>query len=214
MTEIWFIRHGETDWNRSRRIQGWKDIPLNEAGETQAQRLAERLARDAQDQPFDAIYSSDLQRAHHTARPTAERLALRVRTEPGIRERSYGVSEGLDTLTSEQLAPEARAAWKSRDPDRAIEGGEALGQFRARILSTVEDLATRHEGQRLLVFTHGGVLDILWRRARGLELDVPRDVPLLNVGVNRIAISGKDWRVDSWADVSHMGIATDSDVVP
>jgi probable phosphoglycerate mutase len=214
MTEIWFIRHGETDWNRSRRIQGWKDIPLNKDGEVQAQRLAERLARDAQSQPFDAIYSSDLQRAHHTALAAAERLALRVRTEPGIRERSYGVLEGLDTLTSEQLAPEARAAWKSRDPDRAIEGGEALGQFRARILATVEDLAARHRGERLLVFTHGGVLDILWRRARGLELDVPRDVPLLNAGVNRIVIDGAEWRVDSWADVSHMGIATDSDVVP
>jgi probable phosphoglycerate mutase len=214
MTEIWFIRHGETDWNRTRRIQGWKDIPLNDAGELQAQRLAERLEREAQHQPFNALYSSDLQRAHHTALPVAERLAMRVRTEPGIRERSYGVLEGLDTITSEQLAPEARAAWKSRDPDRAIEGGESLGQFRTRILSTVEDLAVRHRDERVLVFTHGGVLDILWRRAKGLPLDAPRDVPLLNVGINRIVIDGTDWRVDTWADVSHMGMATDSDVVP
>jgi probable phosphoglycerate mutase len=214
MTEIWFIRHGETDWNRTRRIQGWKDIPLNDAGELQAQRLAERLEREAQHQPFNALYSSDLQRAHHTALPVAERLTMRVRTEPGIRERSYGVLEGLDTITSEQLAPEARAAWKSRDPDRAIEGGESLGQFRTRILSTVEDLAVRHRDERVLVFTHGGVLDILWRRAKGLPLDAPRDVPLLNVGINRIVIDGTDWRVDTWADVSHMGMATDSDVVP
>jgi probable phosphoglycerate mutase len=214
MTEIWFIRHGETDWNRTRRIQGWKDIPLNDAGTVQAQRLAERLERDAQNQPFDALYSSDLRRAHHTALPAAERLVMRVRTEPGIRERSYGVLEGLDTITSEQLAPEARAAWKSRDPDRTIEGGESLGQFRTRILSTVEDLAARHQGERVLVFTHGGVLDILWRRAKGLALDVPRDVPLLNVAINRILVDGADWRVDSWADVSHMGMATDSDVVP
>jgi probable phosphoglycerate mutase len=81
-------------------------------------------------------------------------------------------------------------------------------------LSTVEDLAARHQGERVLVFTHGGVLDILWRRAKGLALDVPRDVPLLNVAINRILVDGADWRVDSWADVSHMGMATDSDVVP
>lgn len=115
MTEIWFIRHGETDWNRQRRLQGWQDIPLNEFGRNQAGLLASRLREDARSTPIDAIYSSDLQRAHATATPVSEQLDLRVRVEPGIRERGFGVLEGLDLDRIDVLAPEAAAAWRSRD---------------------------------------------------------------------------------------------------
>ena len=134
MTEIWFIRHGETDWNRQRRLQGWQDIPLNEFGRNQAGLLASRLREDARGTPFDAIYSSDLQRAHATATPVSEQLDLRVRVEPGIRERGFGVLEGLDLERIDVLAPEAAAAWRSRDPLRALDGGETLGQFQSRVI--------------------------------------------------------------------------------
>lgn len=214
MTEIWFIRHGETDWNRARRLQGWKDIALNDTGIEQARLLCERLEIDAGQQPFDAIYSSDLLRAHATAQPIAQQLGLRIRTEPGIRERGYGVLEGLDMATSMEVAPEAHAAWKSRDAHRMLEGGESLGQFQSRVVSTAQDLAKRHEGQRLMVFTHGGVLDILWRRANGIALDAPRGASLQNVSINRIGIDGEDWRILGWGDVAHMALATGDDLVP
>jgi probable phosphoglycerate mutase len=203
MTEIWFIRHGETDWNRAHRLQGWQDIPLNGVGQAQSLRLAERLARDAREHTIDAIYSSDLQRAQATAQPAAERLGMRLRIEPGLRERGFGVLEGLDMHTTQEVAPEAHAAWKSRQADRMLEGGEALGQFRSRILSTVKDIAERHPGQRVLAFTHGGVLDILWRQAYHVALDAPRDAQLLNVSVNRVSIDGQNWQVLEWGDVSH-----------
>ena len=114
MTEIWFIRHGETDWNRQRRLQGWQDIPLNEAGRQQAAQLAARMRDEAVQTRFDALYSSDLQRARDTAQPVAEQLDLRIRTEPGIRERGFGVLEGLDLEHIDTLArrrrPPGRAA--------------------------------------------------------------------------------------------------------
>jgi len=127
MTEIWFIRHGETDWNRQRRLQGWQDIPLNEFGVNQASLLAARLREEARHTPIHAIYSSDLQRAHATAVPVSEQLGLRVRVEPGIRERGFGVLEGLDHDRIDVQAPEAAAAWKSRDPLRPLDGGEQTG---------------------------------------------------------------------------------------
>ena len=214
MTEIWFIRHGETDWNRQRRLQGWQDIPLNEFGRNQAGLLASRLREDARGTPFDAIYSSDLQRAHATATPVSEQLDLRVRVEPGIRERGFGVLEGLDLERIDVLAPEAAAAWRSRDPLRALDGGETLGQFQSRVISTVDDVASRHDGERILMFTHGGVLDIIWRHASGVPLNAPRDAALLNVSINRVGVRGRQWEVLDWGDVGHVSTEVGDDVVP
>ncbi|CAB3674975.1 MAG: histidine phosphatase family protein [Achromobacter pulmonis] len=214
MTEIWFIRHGETDWNRQRRLQGWQDIPLNEFGRNQAGLLASRLREEARSTPIDAIYSSDLQRAHATATPVSEQLDLRVRIEPGIRERGFGVLEGLDLERIDVLAPEAASAWRSRDPLRALDGGETLGQFQSRVISTVDDIAGRHEGERILLFTHGGVLDIIWRHASGVPLNAPRDAALLNVSINRVGVRGRQWQVLDWGDVDHVAAEVGDDVVP
>nr|WP_313657806.1 histidine phosphatase family protein [Achromobacter ruhlandii] len=214
MTEIWFIRHGETDWNRQRRLQGWQDIPLNEFGRNQAGLLASRLREDARNTPIDAIYSSDLLRAHATATPVSEQLDLRVRIEPGIRERGFGVLEGLDLDRIDVLAPEAAAAWRSRDPLRALDGGETLGQFQSRVIATVDDVASRHIGERILMFTHGGVLDIIWRHASGVPLNAPRDAALLNVSINRVGVRGRQWEVLDWGDVGHVDTEVGNDVVP
>jgi len=213
MTEIWFIRHGETDWNLARRLQGWQDTPLNPQGITQAARVAARLREEAEDAPFAAVYSSDLQRAHHTAVPAAEALGLRVRPEPGLRERGFGVLEGLNMDELDTLAPQAAAAWKSRDPLRALEGGETLGQFRARVVAAAEDIALRHPGERVLAFTHGGVLDVVWREASGLPLNAPRDALLLNASINRVGLDGGRWHMLAWGDVAHMAERARDDIV-
>ena len=93
MTEVWIVRHGETPWNVERRVQGWEDIPLNGTGVGQAQALGRHLAhlRTAGTE-FDAIYSSDLKRAHQTATIASESLGLEPRLEPGMRERTWRIS--------------------------------------------------------------------------------------------------------------------------
>lgn len=213
MTEFWFIRHGETGWNKQRRLQGWQDTPLNEFGVSQAGLLAKRLEAEARNTRIDAIYSSDLQRCHHTALPASERLGLRVRSEPGLRERGFGVLEGLEMEHLDTLAPQAAAAWKSRDPLRLLEGGETLGQFHARVVATVDDIATRHAGERVLAFTHGGVLDIVWRHARGVPLNAPRDAAMLNASINRVMVADGRWQVLDWGDVAHMAELARDDIV-
>lgn len=212
MTEIWFIRHGETAWNREGRLQGWQDIALNPAGRSQAAQLAARIG--AMDAPFQALYSSDLQRAYTTAEPLSGALGLRIRSEPGLRERCYGVLEGLDPRRIDELAPQAAAARRSRDPYLPIEGGESLGQFQARILATVDDIAQRHAGERVLAVTHGGVMDIIWRRASGAALDAVRPVPLLNASINRVGIEGRAWQVLEWGDIAHLDAESATDIVP
>jgi len=210
-TEIWFIRHGETAWNAQHRLQGWTDIPLNETGRQQAGQLAARLALEVARAPFAALYSSPLRRAVQTARPAAERLGLAIQSEPGLRERGFGVLEGLAYEDMARLAPKATAVWRRRDPDEPLEGGESLGQFQTRIITTAQTIARRHRGERILAVTHGGALDILWRAATHVDLRAPHPAPSVNTSINRIRIDADDrWQMLDWADVGHMGLPSQS----
>ena len=78
----------------------------------------------------------------------------------------------------------------------------------------MDDIAGRHDGERILMFTHGGVLDIIWRHASGVPLNAPRDAALLNVSINRVAVQGRAWRVLDWGDVDHVAAEVGDDVVP
>ncbi|MFO1218486.1 MAG: histidine phosphatase family protein [Burkholderiaceae bacterium] len=210
MTELIVIRHGETDWNRQHRFQGQIDVPLNATGEQQARRLAERLA----DERFDVVIASDLQRARTTAAAAAREVA--VQTEPLWREQAFGVLEGLDVPTIVERHPELWAQWIRHDADYALPGGgESVRSFHARVWRAVEALVQRHAGARVAVFTHGGVLDMLWRGAQGLPLHGPRACDIPNTGINRLQWDGAALRIVQWADAAHLeGLPAQPDTTP
>jgi 2,3-bisphosphoglycerate-dependent phosphoglycerate mutase len=153
-TRICFIRHGETDWNVEKRIQGQTDVPLNETGHKQA--LA--MAFSAAHHEFHAIYSSDLVRARDTAGMLAERRGLEVQPLPLLRERNFGIFEGLTAAGGEQRHPEAYLRYKARDPEYDFATGESLNAFAARVASAVEHIVHHHPDQLVAAVTHGGVL--------------------------------------------------------
>ena len=133
-TQVLFIRHGETDWNRIKRIQGHIDIPLATSGVDQAQRLAERFAREArQGERLDAIYSSDLMRAQQTAQPFADVLGLPLNLSKGLRERNYGVFQGHDSDEIALRFPDEFGRHKALDliGDLALIGFPLLGRVEA-----------------------------------------------------------------------------------
>ncbi|MGN6668051.1 MAG: histidine phosphatase family protein [Trinickia sp.] len=212
-TQVLFIRHGETSWNRVKRIQGHIDIPLAETGIRQAQRLAQRLMKEARDGArLDAIYSSDLQRAQQTAQPAAAALGIAPRLVEALRERSYGVFQGHDSEEIAQRYPDDYARWQTRDPGFAPAGGESVRAFYHRIVHAVAAIVANHPGGRIACVTHGGVLDCVYRHARGLTLDAPRDYALLNTSVNTVEFD-EDGRatVLQWADVAHLDGASEDD---
>ena len=127
MTELLFIRHGETDWNLQQRFQGQIDVPLNATGLAQAARLGQRLAAEA----HDALFSSDLVRAQQTAAPLAAAWDLQTTLVPGLREQSFGVLEGLDVPTIKQRHADLWQRWLEHRGDFALPGGESLRQFHA-----------------------------------------------------------------------------------
>ncbi|MGN7981527.1 histidine phosphatase family protein [Burkholderia sp. 22313] len=211
-TQILFIRHGETAWNRIKRIQGHIDIPLADTGLAQAQRLAVRLAREAREgQRLDAVYSSDLMRAQQTAQPFADALGLPLQLREGLRERSYGVFQGHDSTEIETLFPDAYAAWQTRDPGFAPDGGESQRELYHRVLHALEPIVAAHPGGRIACVAHGGVLDCVYRFANGLDLSAPRSYPLLNTSINVVDYVNDRARVVQWADVSHLDDASDDD---
>lgn len=200
VTRVLAVRHGETAWNKQSRIQGHTDIVLNERGLWQAARLAQALA----DEGLQAIYSSNLLRAHHTAQAVAARVGLPVQHEPGLRERHFGEFEGLTFDEIERQLPEEALRWRHRDPGFAPGGGEVLQDFYARSVAACTALAGRHPGQAILLVAHGGVLDCLHRAAARVSLNAPRTWQMGNATVNRLLYSEGGFTLVGWNDDSHL----------
>jgi probable phosphoglycerate mutase len=204
-TRLCIVRHGETAWNAEGRVQGQLDIPLNEIGYSQARSLAEVLRGEA----FDALYSSDLVRVQQTARPLAERLGLPPRLDARLRERHYGVFQGATYAQCKERLPGDYARFKAKDLDYDFGTGESLRAFNARSLACIAELAARHAGGDVLVFTHGGVLEMVYRHATGRGLATPRDCEIPNAAINRVELGPAGWRVLAWAGVDHLACALD-----
>jgi len=205
LTRFCLIRHGETDWNSEKRIQGQIDIDLNANGRAQARAVAAGLAGQA----FAAVYSSDLRRAWHSAQIAAAGLGLAVSPAPTLRERHFGVMQGITSAEARQHLPDVHQHHQARTPDYDFDTGETLIAFAARVLGGLDELAARHAGASVLAFTHGGVLDIVHRAATGRPLDAPRDFTLPNAAFNWVERDGNGWRLISWADCRHLQRALD-----
>ena len=204
ITKIVLIRHGETAWNAERRLQGHIDIALNDEGLRQAGALGAGLAGAS----FDAIYASDLQRAHQTAQAVARFHNMPVLTEPGLRERCFGGFEGLLYAEIAQRFPREFAAWQARDADGEMPAGvreaETFRQFYQRCMGAITAIARRHPGQTLALVAHGGVLECAYRAALDLSLETPRNFPVLNASINRFSVDGEMLTLESWGEVGHL----------
>lgn len=165
-TRLLLLRHGETEWNRERRIQGQWDTRLSTEGIAQARAWGRSLAREG----TDLVISSDLSRAAHTARILGETLGVESVPDPRLREQDWGewTGETIAEITTGRFAPGflaiERSGWDFRPP-----GGESRGDVLARTLAFVRDVAARHPGKKILVVTHLGVLQCLMNHLLGRD---------------------------------------------
>lgn len=189
MTEFVLVRHGETDWNAERRIQGSTDIPLNDLGRQQA-----KLAADAlHDIAWDVILSSPLQRAYETATIIVGELGLDasvIATNPDLRERSYGHAEGL-------TVPER----KIRFPDDIWPDAETPKQMDLRTGAVIYELAEMHAGKRVLIVAHGGWIRAALRVASSFDPDIV-DCHIANASRTYLYHDGQRWSVGEISLVS------------
>jgi alpha-ribazole phosphatase len=176
MTQLWLIRHGQTDWNLEGRYQGQADPPLNATGQAQAEALAAHL----DGRRFEAIYSSDLQRARATAEAIADRHGLPLKLDARLREIHQGEWDGLRVTEIMARYPREWAARESNPAEARPPGGESPREVAGRVWAAADDIARTHPGGRVLVVSHGFSLATLLCRARGLPLGRAFDLILDN----------------------------------
>ncbi len=163
---FYFLRHGETDWNVQKRLQGHTDTPLNENGREQARAAIALL----QNHPIDRIVASPLSRAFETAEIVNAALKKPIETHEGLKERHFGLFEGKTHEEIEIFAQENMHLIPARrNPSAPLDapGAENYDTFRSRVVACVAELLTRHDGQNLLIVAHGGVYRTLCRHFWG-----------------------------------------------
>ena len=204
MTELILLRHGETEWNRELRFQGQVDVPLNATGHAQAQRLAQRLAGE----PIDHLVSSDLSRARQTADPFARQVqasrGIGLDVDAALREQAFGRIDGMRVEDIKRDHADVWAGWTQFQSDYVVPGGESTRQFHTRVMAALWQMVASHPGRTLAVVTHGGVLDMVFRTARGLGLEGPRQSAIPNAGISRVRMQDGVVELLQWADTAHL----------
>jgi alpha-ribazole phosphatase/probable phosphoglycerate mutase len=155
--KLFLVRHGQTDWNLTRHFQGQSDVPLNETGRQQATALVKRLSN----QSFEAIYSSDLQRAVETVKICRSDWQSNLRQDPRLREVNFGDWEGLTYNEIKEKYPDSLATWERDVYSSSPLNGETLEDLAKRAQSFLDDLLQKHNDQTVLVVAHGGVLQVM-----------------------------------------------------
>ena len=201
-TRLCLIRHGETRWNAERRLQGHTDIELNHRGRAQAIQVAAALKIVTLN--FDAIYTSDLKRAADTANAIAQELKMPAIVMPELRERHFGALQGLTIPNAPHIKPDLWRAHIARDLDHELEGGESIAQFALRVQNVLRVMRERHSGKTVLLVSHGGTLDMMYRIASGQALNTARIVSVPNASLNWLIHDGQSWNVERWTDTSHL----------
>lgn len=155
-TEVFMVRHGQTDSNFAGLFHGFTDVPLNQRGLKQAALVAARIA---QIEELRSLHSSPLQRALATARAISDGIGLKPRLHPGLAEMNFGDAEGLRLNEMMERYPELSARFENIDDhDVGFPSGETRREFHARVRTTLDRIVTDHAGERLLIVAHGGVI--------------------------------------------------------
>lgn len=203
-TTILAIRHGETVWNVEERFQGHEDSPLTETGRRQVAALGRRLREMA----FDTLISSDLGRARESAAIIAAHTGYAVATDARLRERHYGILEGLTLEEINARHADILARFNADDPDYVIPGGESHRMHYERNRSWIEEWIANRAGSTVAIVVHGGVLDSLFRYVARLPLAQPRCYVTTNASLS-VFVHGqfygtRRWVIRSWGDAGHL----------
>lgn len=202
MTRIYLIRHGEAEGNLYRRFHGWYDSFLTDTGKKQLSYLSQRFEHI----PVDAVYASDLRRAHDTAQAVAGPKGLTVQVEPGLRELGVGIYEDLPFGELGNRCPEVKRRFLSCSPHFAPQGGETFHQVAQRMTKTFFRIAQAHPGQTVAIGSHSTAIRCLQAALRGKHpSQMTQELTLCeNTGVSCYEVQGEKFRIIFENDASHL----------
>ena len=200
MGKVLIVRHGETEWNATGRIQGHTDVTLSEKGRWQARLMAGRLA----DVPIRAAYCSDLKRATETAKIILGERDIQLNPTPRLREYHKGVFEGLTAAEMQSKHPELFSASLLKDLDFAPTGGESIIQTSARIAGFLADVKQMHGNDPVLIVGHGGSLRAVLVTLLGLPLEATWRFIIGNCSLTVIETYPDNTVLTLYNDTSHL----------
>ncbi|WP_067729639.1 histidine phosphatase family protein [Oceanobacillus damuensis] len=189
MTKIGIVRHGVTHWNIEGRAQGSSDIPLNEEGLMQAERVAERLSKEE----WDIVYTSDLTRAHQTAKAIAEKMDIPLRLDSRLRELGGGLIEGT---TEAERVSKWGTDWRELDLKMETEASVI-----ERGKTFIDEITGKHTGERILIVSHGAFLKRL------INVVVPHftiEESLKNTSFTSLVMADRQWDCDLYNCTAHL----------
>lgn len=203
--EFYIIRHGETNWNVEGRIQGQTNSRLTEKGGRQAHLTANKL----KNMSFEAVYSSDLERAMDTAEILLQfHDYLNMEKDVRLRERLFGDLEGISHESFKNDYPNIYEKFLSNDAEYRIPKGESKRDLADRAVDFFEEIAKKHTGEgHVLVVTHGGILNMFVRYILGMDFGIRRKFSLRNTAVNIVEYKDNDWRLITLGDISHLSVS-------
>lgn len=200
-TSVTVVRHGETEWNVSRQLQGRKNSNLTENGIKQAELTAEAL----KDKSFDFLYTSNLRRALETTEIINKYHRIEIHVDESLAERNFGVMEGLTNEEIIEKYPEVYNRYIQREEAFLIPEGESLVSFYERVKNGLNAIAQLHAGKEILIVTHGGILDCMMRMVFNYPLSAPRSFYIYNASINKFSVNEGVWFLKVWGDISHQG---------
>jgi phosphoserine phosphatase len=200
MVEIILVRHGETTWNTAEIFRGRADVPLDDIGLEQAERLGDYLSGEK----IDIVYSSPLQRAVQTAGAIARRQDLEVNTPANLIDIDYGGWQGLSSDEVSERYPELYQDWLDTPEQVRIPGGESLEDVRCRAMPFLEEAVTRGEEGRIVLVSHRVVNKVLICALLGLDNSSFWNVKMETGGITRFVLDGDRVILTGHNDTSHL----------
>ena len=202
MTRVLLIRHGESAANGKGFFAGHLDVPLSDRGEKQAELTGAFIAENYS---VEAVYSSDLSRAYRTAKPLANRIGKTAVKREDLREIYAGDWQGLCFDELQERYAESYGVWLSNIGNAKTPNGETVAGLYERIWNAVCEIAEKHAGQTVAIFTHATPVRTIVSRLQGKGVEGMKTVPWTsNASVTSIVFDGKTWGLEAVSMDEHL----------
>lgn len=200
MSNIYLVRHGETDWNKEDRCQGHIDIELNDEGVKQAEFVAERLLCEE----IHAVYCSNLKRAFRTAEIIAKRSNLVITKSEALNEINFGEWEGLTFEEMRKRPDYDYSAWRLTPHTAGFPGEGSLHNVQKRVMKYVDEIILQNTGKNILIVSHGGVIKLIVLGLLGIGLEVYNKFYITNTSVSILHVDKDKRYLKTLNDTCHI----------
>ena len=201
-TTLIFVRHGESEANEKGIFAGHLDMALSARGQQQAIWTARHIAENFS---VDAIYSSDLQRAYHTALPIGQLCGVEIVKSPQLREIFAGEWEGLSFQKLQERYGDSYRVWREDIGRAHPEKGESVEALSNRIWESVQEIAHKQQGKTVVIATHATPIRTLLCRLQGLGVDQMKQVGWVsNASITVVRTKGNQWRLEQVGADTHL----------